>query len=389
MFTRQAYQARSAKAHVACSDGTSHRNGQVHTVSVDQRIATTKLSDGTEIAYALAGAGPLLVYVPGWLTHLEHSWSMPPERAFYESLARGRTLLRYDKPGCGLSGSTDREASMELELETLDAVVAAAGIARFDLLGTSLGAPVAAHWAADHQDRVERLILYGGWVRGRDVAGPDVQEHVLGLISDHWGLGSDVLVDIFAPEADPPTRAAFIDYQRSAASAETVRTMLALSYRVDVTEVLARITAPTLVVHRDRDRAAPLDQGQVLAASIPGAELAVLPGRAHLPFIGDVDALVRAIRTFLGLPVLRRSATPTLTARQREVAALVSEGLTNREIAVRLHITERSAESHVERIRDRMGFRSRAQIAAWFVANGWPSAEVGSRPDLSRQRRPT
>jgi DNA-binding CsgD family transcriptional regulator len=151
--------------------------------------------------------------------------------------------------------------------------------------------------------------------------------------------------------------------------------MLALSYRVDVTDVLARISAPTLVVHRDRDRAAPLAQGRELAERISGAELAVLPGRAHLPYIGDVDALARVIRGFLGLPALRRPVVPTLTARQREVAALVCEGLPNREIAARLHITERSAESHVERIRLRMGFRSRVQIAAWFAANDRPSAE--------------
>jgi DNA-binding CsgD family transcriptional regulator len=94
----------------------------------------------------------------------------------------------------------------------------------------------------------------------------------------------------------------------------------------------------------------------------------VLPGRSHLPFIGDVDALVAVVRGFLGLPALRRTAAPNLTPRQREVAALVSEGLTNREIGQRLTIDERSAEGHVERIRVRLGFRSRAQIAAWWVA---------------------
>ncbi|HEY7175853.1 MAG TPA: LuxR C-terminal-related transcriptional regulator, partial [Micromonosporaceae bacterium] len=130
------------------------------------------------------------------------------------------------------------------------------------------------------------------------------------------------------------------------------------------------IVAPTLVLHRERDRAAPVEQGRALADGIPGARLELLPGRDHLPFVGDVDALSKAIRRFLGLPALRRTVVPTLTARQREVAALVSEGMTNREIAERLVITERSAESHVERIRDRLGFRSRSQIAAWFVAGG-------------------
>jgi DNA-binding CsgD family transcriptional regulator len=146
--------------------------------------------------------------------------------------------------------------------------------------------------------------------------------------------------------------------------------MLALCYQVDIGADLARIEAPTLVIHRDRDRAVPTQQGEALAAGIPGARLDLLSGRAHIPFVGDVDALARAVRRFLGLPVLRRRAVPTLTPRQREVAALIAQGRSNREIATRLGITERSAESHVERMRLRLGFRSRSQIAAWHVAGG-------------------
>jgi len=341
---------------------------------VRQRIATTALDDGTGIAYSVAGSGPLLVLVPGWLSHLELSWAVPAERGFLEALAGGRTLIRYDKPGCGLSEPTGRPWSVALELETLAAVLRAAGTQRYDLVGTSFGAVVAAAWAAEHPDQVERLVLYGGWVRGGEVAAPPVQRHVLGLIAEHWGLASDLLADIFAPDADANTRAAFTVYQREASSAATACAMLAASYAADIADALPRITAPTLVVHRDRDRAAPLAQGEALAAGIAGARLQVLPGRSHLPYVGDVDALTRAIRRFLGLAAPRRSALPTLTPRQRDVAALVAEGLPNREIAARLGITERSAESHVERIRDRMGFRSRAQIAAWHVATGRPVA---------------
>jgi pimeloyl-ACP methyl ester carboxylesterase len=170
---------------------------------VEQRIATTRLRDGSQVAYALAGDGPFLVYVPGWLSHLELSWALPPERGFYAALARGRTLLRYDKPGCGLSGPADRQYTMELELETLEAVTRAAGAERFDLLGISLGAPVAASWAAAHPGSVARLVLYGGWARGQEIASPAVQEHVLGLVATHWGFGSDVLADIFAPGSEP------------------------------------------------------------------------------------------------------------------------------------------------------------------------------------------
>jgi pimeloyl-ACP methyl ester carboxylesterase/DNA-binding CsgD family transcriptional regulator len=335
---------------------------------VEQRIARTRLEGGPEIAYAVCGSGPFLVYAPGWLSHLELGWALPAERSLYEALGRGRTLVRYDKPGCGLSGPATAPYSMELELATLSAVTRAVGAERFDLLGVSLGAVVAASWAAEHPQSVARLVLYGGWVRGQEIASAVVQEHVLGLITKHWGLGSDVLTDIFAPDADAVLRADFTRYQREAASAETARSMLALCYQVDIAAALPMIQAPTLVLHRNRDRAAPLEQGRLLAAGIPGAELELLAGRSHLPYVGDVDALARAVRRFLGLPALRRPVLPTVTVRQREVAALVTEGLTNREIATRLGISERSAESHVERIRDRLGFRSRAQIAAWFAS---------------------
>ena len=135
-----------------------------------------------------------------------------------------------------------------------------------------------------------------------------------------------------------------------------------------MTGSLGQVQAPTLVVHRDEDRAAPLDQSRLIAAGIPRARLEVLPGRSHLPYAGDTTLLVSTIRSFLGLPVGRSTPGPSLTRRQREVAALVADGLTNREIGERLGIEERSAEGHLERIRLRLGVRSRAQVAAWWVA---------------------
>jgi DNA-binding CsgD family transcriptional regulator len=220
---------------------------------------------------------------------------------------------------------------------------------------------------------VKRLVLYGGWVRGAEIASPAIQEHVLGLVAANWGFGSDVLAEIFAPDADTATRAAYTRFQRAAATAEAARTMLALCYQVDITHDLARIHAPTLVMHRDRDRAAPLAQGKMLAEGIAGARFELLPGQAHLPYVGDGEAITRLTRKFLGLPALRPRVGLGLTPRQYEVAALVADGLTNRQIAQRLQIAERSAESHVERIRTQMGFHTRSQIAAWFVSGARPN----------------
>ena len=323
---------------------------------------------GGQVAYALTGSGPPLLMAPGWLSHLELGWAIPAERMFHESLSSGRTLVRYDRPGCGLSDPYDGPRTMALELATIAAVTEELGIPRCDVFGWSLGAAVAAQWAADHPEQVSRLVLYGGWATGSAIGDEESQRHMLGLLASHWGLGSDLLTDLFAPDADAGTRLAQSRYQRAASSAETAVALLQLAYDLDVRPALPKVQAPTLVLHRRGDRAAPFDQGRVLADAIPGAELVELEGRSHLPAFGDVESLVDQLRGFLGLPRLRRSVPTGLTARQEEVAALVAEGLTNRELAGRLHITERSAESHLERIRLRLGFRSRSQVAAWYVA---------------------
>src|SRR5690348_7598228 len=144
-----------------------------------QRIAMTTSPAGTRIAYAVTGSGPPLVYVSGWLSHLELSWALPAERAYCEALADGRTLIRYDKPGCGLSERTAAAAyTMNQELDALRAVTEATGVERFDLMGVSLGAAVAAAWAAQEPETVRKLVLYGGWAQGEAVAAPEIRRHV-------------------------------------------------------------------------------------------------------------------------------------------------------------------------------------------------------------------
>ena len=335
---------------------------------VEQHFGTARLPDGSGVAYALTGRGPFLVLAPGWLTHLELGWSLPAERVFHESLSRGRTLVRYDRPGCGMSDPHHGPYTWQLELDTLSAVVEALGADHVDLMGTSVGAALAAQWASRHPEAVDHLILYGGWVSGSQIGDPDGREHVMGLIRAQWGLGSDLLAEIYVPDADTATRRAYARYQRESASPETAVALLSLAYSVELEDVLPNVPTPALVLHRDGDRAVPIAQGRALAAGLPSARFVELQGRSHLPAVGDTTAVVRPIRRFLGLSALRESSAVQLTPRQAEVAALVSDGLTNRELATRLGITERSAESHVERIRLRLGFRSRAQIAAWYAA---------------------
>ena len=253
-------------------------------------------------------------------------------------------------------------------MEALAALFRVLGLQRADLLGTSLSAPLAVHWAAQRPETVDRLVLYGGWVQGDRIA---VRNSASTCSASSSTTGDSARRSSSTSSPRAPTLGSVSRWPCTSVPPRqlTAHRTLAAGYRIDVTKDLPLVTAPTVVIHRKDDRAVPFAEGQRLAAGIPGAILRILPGRAHLPFVGDVDALVDAVRHGLGLTPLSRRFSPSLTPRQREVAALVSEGLSNRQIAERLVITERSAESHVERIRARLGFRSRAQIAAWHATN--------------------
>jgi pimeloyl-ACP methyl ester carboxylesterase/DNA-binding CsgD family transcriptional regulator len=335
------------------------------------RFCTTPA--GARIAYATAGHGPPLLVPAAWISHLELLWQDPAYRAFFTPLTTVRTVVQYDRPGCGLSEPWPGPQGLDTDLVVLQTVADELQLERFDLLGISLGVPVSIAFAARLPERVGRLVLYGGYADGREIASPEVRAAMLDMIRAHWGLGSELLADIFLPEGSVESKAVFARLQREAASAQTAADLLAQCYDTDVTDLLGEVAAPTLVLHRRDDRAIPSRAGRELAGRIPGARLVTLPGRSHFPFVGDAAAVVRAILEFLGAAPATSSPGPAaprsgeLTPRQLQVAALVADGLTNRQIAERLGIEERSAEGHVERIRQRLGMTSRAQVAAWIA----------------------
>jgi pimeloyl-ACP methyl ester carboxylesterase/DNA-binding CsgD family transcriptional regulator len=346
-----------------------------------QQIRFCVTPSGVRVAYATVGRGPALVVPAAWLGHLELAWQDPAVRAFHAPLAAHRTVVRYDKPGCGLSDPWPGRQTLDTDLEVLQAVADHLRLDRFDLLGISMAAPVSAAFAARHPDRVGRLVLYGGYADGHRIASAEVAAAMLDLVRAHWGLGSDVLADVFLSDGSAEAKAQFARLQRGSAPAPLAAELLAQCYELEVGQLLDRVAAPTLVLHRRGDRAIPFRLGRDLAARIPDARLVTLEGRSHLPHVGDAAAVVRAILGFLGgsasvpQPAAQGQARGALTARQLEVTALVAEGLTNRQIAERLGIEERSAEGHLERIRQRLGVTSRAQIAAWW-ARGAQANEV-------------
>ncbi|MBO2448200.1 alpha/beta fold hydrolase [Actinomadura barringtoniae] len=329
--------------------------------------------NGVRIAYGTVGSGPLMIVPPAWISHLELSWHDPAIRAFLTPLAARRTVVLYDKPGCGLSDPWPGRQTIDTNVQVLQAVADHLQHERFDLLGISTAAAASLAFAVRHPERVERLILYGGYADGDQVASPQVRAAVLGMVRAHWGLGSDVLADIFMADAAADTKAHFARLQRGTATAEFACELLEQCYETSVEDQLDKVVTPTLVLHRRDDRAIPYRLGRDMASRIPGAQLVTLPGRSHFAWAGDSASVVRAILEYLGEnasppePHTARSTDEVLTPRQLQVAALIADGLSNRQIGRRLGIEERSAEGHVERIRQRLDVRSRTQIAAWWA----------------------
>src|SRR5215217_2080335 len=162
------------------------------------------------------------------------------------------------------------------------------------------GAGVSLAYAVQHSDGVGRLILYGGFANGHHVASAKLRTAMIELVRAHWGLGSDVLADIFLPDGTAEMKVRFAELQRRSTTAEVAAELLAQCYEIRVDDLLDRVAAPTLVLHRRDDRAIPYRLGRDLAARIPGARLVSLAGRSHWVFAGDAAAVVREILGFLG-----------------------------------------------------------------------------------------
>jgi class 3 adenylate cyclase/pimeloyl-ACP methyl ester carboxylesterase len=269
---------------------------------LEQEIRFCSGAGGERIAYAVVGSGPALVCPSGWVTHLEQTWDNPSYRAFFERLARRHTVVRYDRLGCGLSDREAASAGADQDVATLETIANHLSLDRFDIFDSQGGA-ASVRYSVTHPERVGRLILYGALARGDEITDTEFKTAILQLVRSHWGFGSEAMADIFLPGAHEDDRAWYAAFEREAATAEVAARILARTYETDLSVLLPQLKVPTLVIHRQGDRAVPFRQGRELAAAIPDARLLALDGRIHLPYLGDTRSILRAIGNFLGDPV--------------------------------------------------------------------------------------
>ena len=273
-----------------------------------QEIRFCKTKDGYTIAYATAGSGPPLVRVLGWFTHLEKEWQWPAARRFWERFARRHRLIRYDGRGIGLSACEVDRFTLETRLEDLSSVVDAIGLDRFALMGMSEGGATAAAYAARHPDRVTHLILAGAFPSGK-VHGEAKQkvDTLLALMAAGWGQGTPLFQNLFAQlhlgmSASPEALGYFNEMQRASALPAIASRYYASNAELDVREDAAKVTTPTLIVHRRDDLCVPFEAGRSFAKRIPGSRLVPLKGDNHWLLYDDEGApeLLEAIEDFIG-----------------------------------------------------------------------------------------
>ena len=338
-------------------------------------------SDGAKIAYQVSGTGPPdLVMVPGLVSHLDIQWQQTGYRRFIRALERGGRLIRLDKRGTGLSDPAVGLPTTQERVQDVAAVMTAARSSRAVLFGLSDGGRAAIAFAAAYPGRTQGLILYGTSYRGPRAT---LLRRYRSVVR-HWGEGR--LVDLVAPSlAGPEARRAAGAFERAAASPAMAMALIESLGLIDVRDLMSGLAVPALVLHRDGDLI-PVADAHPVAAQIPGATLRILPGRDHLPWVGDWPAVAGEILGFArevapaGKRPRRDRSGPrpprpvagwaSLTEAELPVARLTAEGLTNAEIAAQLFLSRYTVETHLKHVFAKLGVESRAELAALVAGQG-------------------
>jgi class 3 adenylate cyclase len=263
-------------------------------------------SGDLHIAYQVVGEGPIdLVYIPSWISQVEHYWEEPGVRRYFERLASFARLILFDRRGSGLSDPVPRAPTLEEQMDDVVAVMQAAGSERAALFAQLEGGAMAALFAATHPERATSLILYEAmarmsWAPDYDWAlRREQREQRDAHLTDSWGDGSRIFALAPTMSENPRLREWFAKLERLAASPGTAAKLTMMNADVDVRAVLPSINVPTLVMHRAGDRFIDPRHSRYLAEHIPGARYVELPGDEAISFGAESGALLDEIEEFL------------------------------------------------------------------------------------------
>jgi pimeloyl-ACP methyl ester carboxylesterase/DNA-binding CsgD family transcriptional regulator len=334
------------------------------------RFATTR--DGVKIAFAASGQGQPLVRAAHWMTHLEWDWQTPVWRPWLDALSAHHHLYRYDSRGCGLSDRNLESVTLDDLVADLEAVVDAAGLERFALLGASQGGAISITYAARHPERVTHMVLLDAFSRGRLVRHFD-QREVLAAMAQlmlvGWGQDNAAFRQMFTtqffPNASREQADAFNDLQRLSCTPEHARRLMLALASLDASQSLAGVQCPTLVLHCIGDVRVQFEEGRFIAGGIRDARLEPLDSMNHVPLAGEpaFEAALALIHDFLPeAPGARAGdAFAGLTRREREIVELLARGFDNAQIGAHLGLAEKTVRNNVSAVFEKLGAENRAQ----------------------------
>lgn len=341
---------------------------------MQQTIRFVKSTDGVRLAVATSGSGPPLVKSANWLSHLEFDWQSPVWRHWFGFLSANHQLNRYDPRGCGLSDWEVDDLTQAAQLTDLEAVVDAAGLDRFPLLGISQGGATCIEYAVRHPERVSKLVLYGAYAEGwaqRSEESRRAGMALIELIRQGWWQENpafrQLFGSLFIPDANADQIRWFSDLMRTTTRPSIAAQIFESFGNINVRSLLSQVRVPTMVIHARGDARIPLDQGRLLASEIPDARFVTLEGRNHI-LIEEEAAWQRfceCFNEFLGVqdsPVKASAAQfDELTTRENDILHLVAVGHANSEIAKQLFISEKTVRNHLTNIFEKLGVDSRAK----------------------------
>jgi class 3 adenylate cyclase len=279
---------------------------------VSSPITDTRYAKSGEvnIAYQVLGKGPVdLVYVPGWVSHVELAWELPDLAAGFERLASFSRVILFDKRGTGMSDPVpaDELPTLEQRMDDVRAVMDAVGSERAVIFGASEGGNMSMLFAATYPERTVALATFG--CTAKRVWSPDYpwaptpeqRQATFDHVERQWTTGIDW--EDIAPSLDPPGLAELSRYYRRCASPGAALALMKMNTYVDVRPALPTISAPTVVMHRIDDRDARVEEGRFIASQIPDARLVEFAGADHSwwtqgrdSILDEIEELVTGIR---------------------------------------------------------------------------------------------
>lgn len=300
---------RRARAVIDLPPSATHEPSSTLQFGLERPPETMYARSGdVNIAYQVIGDAPLdLVFVMGWVSHLEYFWREPSFARFLLRLASFARLILFDKRGTGLSDRVpiNELPTLEQRMDDVRAVMDAVGSERAALCGVSEGGPMCSLFAATYPEKTLALVMIGTYakrIRDADYPWAPTPEHrqqFFDEMREQWG--GPVGLEERAPSVadDPQFRQWWATYLRMGASPGAALALTQMNAEIDVRHVLPSIRVPTLVIHRSEDQCLKVEEGRYVAERIPGARYVELPGRDHLPFVGDQDAILDEVEEFL------------------------------------------------------------------------------------------